>query len=371
MDLTPAAIDRWRQNIANSTRANYLYEMGRALIAEGSKDIGLQKVHAALELYPVLHDARSFLIDHLHAEGAAAAAKSLDSQGRTNFPDFPMAYVLFQVKRHLEMKEFANARNLLATAGITRSAPEGAAYCWKQIMGYQLQAAAPPEDLLESAEAIIALNDTESKVLEVAGMNALLLGRYEDAIRHLDELSTATESNHSALLFAGMACHCAGRFADALARFDATLRCTPVAPAERLQFHAGAHAHSAASHLAMGDIDAASAAIAQAQAVDPNDFRSRIFLALVLDRQGRREQAVQAAQNALRISPDHPFALIVLGHVQALLGQRETALATVMRLKDSPSYLTSTMLDLGTWMIPTILPLASQAGISLRQATGN
>ncbi|WP_188051858.1 tetratricopeptide repeat protein [Azospirillum sp. Sh1] len=370
MDLTPAAIDRWRQNIANSTRANYLYEMGRALIAEGNKDVGLQKVRAALELYPALHDARSFLIDHLHAEGGAAEAKSLDSQGRTSFPDFPVAYVLFQVKRHLERKEFADARSLLATAGITGNASGDAVYCWQQIMGYQLQAGAPPEDLLESAEAIVALNGAEPKALEVAGMNALLLGRYEDAIRHLDDLCAATQSNHSALLFAGMACHCAGRFADALARFDATLRCTPDALADRLQFHAGAHAHSAASHLAMGDMDAASAAIAQAQAVDPDDFRSRIFLALVLERQERREQAVQTAQNALRVSPDHPFALIVLGHAQALLGQREAALATVARLKDCPSYLASTMLDLGMWMIPTILPLASQAGISLRQATG-
>jgi tetratricopeptide (TPR) repeat protein len=370
MDLTPVAIDRWRQNIANSTRANYLYEMGRSLISEGNRDMGLQKVHAAIDLYPALHDARSFLIDHLYAEGAAEEAKSLDRRGRTEFPDFPVAYFLFQVKRCLDEKGFADARDLLATADITESASEDAAYCWRQIMGYQLQVGAPPEDLLESAEAIIALNGTEPKVLEVAGMNALLLGRYEDAIRHLDDLRRATQSNHSALLFAGMACHCAGRFADALAFFDATLRCTPDALTDRLQFHAGAHAHSAASHLAMGDMDAASAAIDQAQAVDPDDFRSRIFLALVLERQGRREQAVQTAQNALRISPDHPFALIVLGHAQALLRQQEAALATVARLKACPSYLASTMLDLGVWMIPTILPLASQAGISLRQATG-
>lgn len=367
MDLTPAAVERWRQNIADSTRANYLYEMGRALIAQDDKDEGLRRIRASLDLYPVLHEARSFLIDHLRAEGANAEAQTLDAQARASFPDFTGAYALSQVKRRLEQGDCDGARSLLITVIAEHGAPDGAIDCWRQIMGHQLQTGAPPADLLASAEAILTLDGTATKASEIAGINALLLGRYEDAVRHLDRLCAATENHHNGFLFSGMACYCAGRFADALARFDATLRCTPATENERLQSHAGAHAYRAGTFLAMGDMDAARTAIAQARAISADDFRSKAFSALVLDRQGQFDEAIEAAQGALRISADHPFALIVLGHALTGRGRHEEALATMARLQGRPSHLASTMLDLGVWMSPVILPLAVRAGIPLRQ----
>jgi tetratricopeptide (TPR) repeat protein len=369
MTLTPDAIELWRQNIAKSTRANYLYEMGRALIAQGDKDEGLRRVRSSLELYPALHAGRCFLIDHLREEGAHEEAGVLQTRALADFPNFSVAYNLFQAQSRIREGNLAEARSFL-TAVIATSNPDDAVHCWQEIMGQQLQSGSPPEDLLVSAEAILAINGTIIKALEVAGINALLLGRYGDAARHLDRFWAENKNNISILLFSGMARHCAGQFQDALARFDQILQCTPPTEHERLQFHAGAHAHRAGSFLCINDLASADEAIRAALAVSRDDFRTQAFMALVRGRQGHSEDAAKAAKAALSVHTNHPFALLILAYELSRQGQEGKALEVAAQLRSSPAYLTSTMLDLAPWLMPVILPLAARADIPLRQTTG-
>ncbi|HXQ71719.1 MAG TPA: tetratricopeptide repeat protein, partial [Pyrinomonadaceae bacterium] len=68
--------------------------------------------------------------------------------------------------------------------------------------------------------------------------------------------------------------------------------------------------------------------------MDPNFARAYYELGLVLEEQGKLEEAIGAFRNALKISPDNITALTALGHAQALAGRKNEAERVIARLQE-------------------------------------
>src|SRR5678815_5130413 len=57
-------------------------------------------------------------------------------------------------------------------------------------------------------------------------------------------------------------------------------------------------------------------------------------LGLVLEEQGKLEEAINAFRTALKTSPDNVAALTALGHAQALAGKKSDAERVIARLQE-------------------------------------
>lgn len=365
MNLTPAAIDAWRDAIARNTRANYEYHMARALVGQGERALGESRLRRCLDIDPAYHFGRCFLIDHLRSEGRTAEADAVERDGVARFPDFATAQALFRASEQIEAGNFEGVEPLLKNASAYWR--EEVLECWRQILDRQQIKGAPPAELLASAGHVLEIDPKAPGALTVAAMNSLLLGGHAAAVGYFDRLAEVAPDRLDALLFSGIARHCDHDFSGALACFDRLLQHESIAEPRNAHFYAKALAHQSGTLLALGDAAAADQAARQALAADANDFRPEAFIALIRWRQGRPDEAAAAAAAALRKSPEHSFALIILAASQTNLGQNDEALKTVMRLKNSPSYVVSTMLDIAFWAIPIIAPLAERIGLDLRQ----
>ena len=68
--------------------------------------------------------------------------------------------------------------------------------------------------------------------------------------------------------------------------------------------------------------------------MDPNFGRAQYELGLVLEEEGKFEEAITAFRNALKFLPDNVAALTALGHAQALAGKRAEAEKVITRLEE-------------------------------------
>ena len=66
-------------------------------------------------------------------------------------------------------------------------------------------------------------------------------------------------------------------------------------------------------------------------------MRAYYELGLVLEAQGKLDEAIAAFRNALKSSPDNVFALTALGHAQALAGKKLDAERVIARLRELSS----------------------------------
>ncbi len=68
--------------------------------------------------------------------------------------------------------------------------------------------------------------------------------------------------------------------------------------------------------------------------MDPNFGRAHYELGLILEEEGKPEEAIAAFRLALKSLPDNVAALTALGHAQALAGKRAEAEKTITRLQE-------------------------------------
>jgi len=68
--------------------------------------------------------------------------------------------------------------------------------------------------------------------------------------------------------------------------------------------------------------------------MDPNFARAHYELGLVLEDEGKLEEAIAEFKQALKSSPDNVTALTALGHSQALAGRRAEAEKVIARLQE-------------------------------------
>ena len=71
--------------------------------------------------------------------------------------------------------------------------------------------------------------------------------------------------------------------------------------------------------------------------MDRSFMRAYYELGLVLEAQGKLDEAIAAFRNALKSSPDNVFALTALGHAQALAGKKLDAERVITRLRELSS----------------------------------
>jgi tetratricopeptide (TPR) repeat protein len=83
-----------------------------------------------------------------------------------------------------------------------------------------------------------------------------------------------------------------------------------------------------------GQLDQAQSEAAKLRQMDPNFARAYYELGLVLEEQGKLDEAINAFRAALKTSPDNVAALTALGHAQALAGKKNDAERVIARLQE-------------------------------------
>jgi serine/threonine protein kinase/tetratricopeptide (TPR) repeat protein len=83
-----------------------------------------------------------------------------------------------------------------------------------------------------------------------------------------------------------------------------------------------------------GQLDQARLEAEKMRELDPTFTRANYELGLVLEEQGKLDEAIAAFRAALKSSPDSIFALTALGHAQALAGRRSEAERVIARLQE-------------------------------------
>ena len=68
--------------------------------------------------------------------------------------------------------------------------------------------------------------------------------------------------------------------------------------------------------------------------LDPDFARAYYELGLVLEEQGKLDEAIAAFRNTLKSSPDNVTVLSALGHAQALAGRKAEAERVIARLQE-------------------------------------
>lgn len=83
-----------------------------------------------------------------------------------------------------------------------------------------------------------------------------------------------------------------------------------------------------------GHLDQAHTEALKLREMDPDFARAHYELGLLLEGQGKLEEAIGAFRAALKISPDNITALTALGHTQALAGKKNEAERVIARLQE-------------------------------------
>ena len=83
-----------------------------------------------------------------------------------------------------------------------------------------------------------------------------------------------------------------------------------------------------------GLLDQAHGEALKLREMDPNFMRGYYELGLVLEEQGKLEEAISAFRTALKTAPDNVAVLTALGHAQALAGKKNEAQRVIARLQE-------------------------------------
>ena len=83
-----------------------------------------------------------------------------------------------------------------------------------------------------------------------------------------------------------------------------------------------------------GQLDQARLEAEKLRELDPTFVRANYELGLVLEEQGKLEEAIAAFRNALKGAPDNVTILTALGHAQALAGKKNEAERVIARLQE-------------------------------------
>lgn len=83
-----------------------------------------------------------------------------------------------------------------------------------------------------------------------------------------------------------------------------------------------------------GQLDQAYVEALKLREMDPNFARAHYELGLILEQQGKLDDAIGSFRTALKISPDNITALTALGHAQALAGKKNEAERVIARLQE-------------------------------------
>ena len=83
-----------------------------------------------------------------------------------------------------------------------------------------------------------------------------------------------------------------------------------------------------------GLLDQAHSEALKLREMDPNFMRGYYELGLVLEEQGKLEEAISAFRTALKTAPDNVAVLTALGHAQALAGKKNEAQRVIARLQE-------------------------------------
>jgi eukaryotic-like serine/threonine-protein kinase len=83
-----------------------------------------------------------------------------------------------------------------------------------------------------------------------------------------------------------------------------------------------------------GQLDQAQSEALKLREMDPNFMRGYYELGLVLEEQGKLEEAISAFRTALKTAPDNVAVLTALGHAQALAGRKNEAERAIARLQE-------------------------------------
>jgi tetratricopeptide (TPR) repeat protein len=83
-----------------------------------------------------------------------------------------------------------------------------------------------------------------------------------------------------------------------------------------------------------GQLDQARLEAEKLRELDPSFVRAFYELGLVLEDQGKLEEAIAAFRNALKNAPDNVTILTALGHAQALAGKKNEAERVIARLQE-------------------------------------
>jgi tetratricopeptide (TPR) repeat protein len=83
-----------------------------------------------------------------------------------------------------------------------------------------------------------------------------------------------------------------------------------------------------------GQLDHAHREVLKLREMDPNFARALYELGLVLEEQGKFEEAITTFRTGLKSAPDDIFGLTALGHAQARAGKKNEAERVIARLQE-------------------------------------
>ena len=83
-----------------------------------------------------------------------------------------------------------------------------------------------------------------------------------------------------------------------------------------------------------GQLDQAHREALKLREMDPNFTRAFYELGLILEEQGKLEEAITAFRDGLKSSPDNVFGLTALGHALAVAGKKSEAERVIARLQE-------------------------------------
>ena len=150
----------------------------------------------------------------------------------------------------------------------------------------------------------LALDNDNPAVLAYVAQALNFLCRPQDAIGRVERAIRASPSYGYAYFVCAMSCHMLNRVDEALERLDADLRISPGSQLEYINWY-----YRAFAYIRKNDWAAAETCIERSCALNPNPVLTSFYKALVLDGQGRREEAREAMREARHLEPATQFEL--------------------------------------------------------------
>jgi len=159
------------------------------------------------------------------------------------------------------------------------------------------------------------------------GAAAFVLGRFDDACRHLDQ----AEDSDASHFLRGMALTRLSRGQDAIAHIRAALKRYP----ERKELQVA----EIEALVQSGDCEAAEEKLAVFEKTHPGAIETEYLRGYLLEHSGRLGDAIDVYHAILAKQPDHAPTLFRLGFALDLCGEDDEAIRTYERLRDTqPTY---------------------------------
>lgn len=291
-------VEAWRRRIRENTFSRYHHAMGKALVAEGSTQAGLEALRRAVAADPSYGPAHSELIDLLDRLGLAQDALEARERAERLAPHY-RAEALAEKSQALVGKDDAEGLALIEEAA--RLAPDA------------------PE------------------ILSQYGLHLRRLGRTKDATSVFERALSLNPNLAGAHFHLGEDREGRWLYAEAAEHYQKALD---------LGYQSvGILTQLAQMRLGLAQFEAAEAMSRRALALGSGIFSTKMFLALSLAAQGRFDEAIPIQEQCIELAPEVlPLRsilaniLLLSGRVEESLRMHEEILAADPQFPNSLSY---------------------------------